>query len=293
MQLLSNIQVSFYNIFELYKTQGKRWLGFSTLFAVLSTIFTALLICSVIFIFQLVWLAIEGVNISFVNIVSNPQFIMDYKSYVPFMSVMNLGIYGIFLHRKVWNPTEKITFSSFFKSISGTNWWLYFVFSTTGILVSLLLYLLLDPSHGRLDLYTYADYTSSFTGWICSTGSMVVDHLPILLVFLLLRNYFSSQGVTLSKSAAKIVFFALLILNFAVTNFSVAVLTFVSGRIFSLIRIPFQEELIPTILGISAYIIVGAAFLPGLAAALMYPFLHNSEQETILRDEQVIDDLAD
>jgi hypothetical protein len=295
MQLLSNIQFSIYNIFELYKTQGKRWLGFSTLFTILSTISTALLICTVLLIFQLVWMAAEGANISFSTIIDNPQFIMDFKSYVPFMSVMNLGIYGIFLHYKIGNPTEKITFSSFFKSISGTNWWLYFVFSSVGILVSRLLYLLLNPSpqEGLDQLITYVDYTSNFEDWLCSIGRMVVDQLPILLVFLLLRNHFSSQGVTLSKSAAKIVFLALLILYFAVSNFSVAVLTFISGYIFSLIRLPFQEELIPTILSVSAYVIIASAFLPGLAAALTYPFLHSFERETILHNEQVIEDLAD
>lgn len=284
MNLLSNLQFTIHRIFELYKTQGKRWYGFSMLFTIFSLLFCTLVTGALLFVYYAVERMTDGTGVSVSRIFEGMFLSNDLTIYSQFAITLTFGLYALFIYLQEQSPaTDKITFGRFFESIGGNTLWLYLLFTVGGIVVSKLTGGLLNPSL-HFDRDSLRQFTglveggfSPFMEWLFSLLQFLLNQLPIVLTFFLIRMHLSKRGLVLVNKEVRTAFFALLIVYFAINNFSIDVVYFVNSYIMKLIMIPFTEALIPTVLLIAIYVFLIALFAAGIAGSLIYPFLYHNE----------------
>lgn len=279
MNLLSNLQFSLYNIFELYKTQGKRWYGFSMLFAIFSSLASVLIATLFLFAcYETESLLDNGNQMkSIAARFEYGEFLADLTIYTQLMMVLNISMYSIYLyHRK--EDSGKITFGDFFNRIGSSTWKLYVLLALGGMLVSRLFVLLFTPYGGDAFSVLFPGMHSPLMNWVLSLIQLAVNTFPALLAFILVRKHLAGKERRYTARMARTVFAAFLILYFAVSNFSYDILNFITQYIFRLVLIPFLDDWLPIMFVAVLCLFILGIFYLGIAGATIFPFLYKPEE---------------
>lgn len=296
MQLISNLQTSINRIFELYRTQGKRHYAFSMVFTICTSIFSLLIAAILLF-------AYYSAHAIFSIYDQNPwerlTSMVDLAWATLFVTILNMALYSLFLHRMTEKPEEKISFSSFFASIQPETWLFYCFALVIGIFANGFLSDLIIDLHrsqsGQAEtmgrLLSEMQFRSPLLEWFLSIGQLALQFLPVALAFVMIRRQLIRQGVHLERKQVRTAFWTVLMLSYAVFILSGQLISFVRLYVIKLIMIPFQEMLIPGILSIALYIFLLGIFYPSLAASLLFPFLYEGKKSVVLSEETPIDEL--
>jgi hypothetical protein len=288
--LLSNIQFTLNSIFGLYKTQGKRWYGFSMMFAIFSTLSSVVIVSAFLYVYYQIDLMLDGApEKSFGYLIKSGQFLTELQIYSQLIMILHISVYSIFLHNQR-SSQEPITFGGFFRGIDGRTWGWYLVFALGGILVSKLYSVATVPQFPYTSNPLYAlisEYQSPLMSWFLSVLQLVTELLPVLLAFLLIRMNLSAKNIRLTSKEAWTSFISLLIISLAITNFSYDILGIIQKYILVLLLIPFVDNWIPYLLVYVICLLLLAIFYLGLAGAMLFPFLYHGNKE--LANERFID----
>jgi hypothetical protein len=279
MRLLSQLQFSINGIFELYITQGRRFYGFSILFAIFSSIWSALLGALVVYIyFSIAYLfQINQVNPT-TRLFEHGDSWFYINSAITFIIIINIGLYAIALNRFKRTPNEPISFGTFFSNIKASTWGLYFICSTAGIIAMNLLSDFATPSPnyagGSMEQLELSFAGPSLSDLFFSFCIFLLQFTPIVLGFIVLYDSLKKDGIKLQRKEIIRTLFVTIILSLVIYIGSSLISVFINKYIVRLISIPFQEPLIPGILTLVIYVFLIGIFYLGLAGSFLLPFLY-------------------
>lgn len=288
MKILDSLQHTFHAIFELYKTSGRRYYGFSMGFAIASVLVSIIMSLIVITVYTAI--TSQGVIFDFNKQVFYFNYLYNYGSDI---MVFNFSLYGIFLYRNSTSG-ERPSFSAFFSAIDARTWGIYLLLVIASLVCSLGIEYFLNPPStgaygGRGADYSYS---SPFATYIRAVINLLKQFIPFILAFFLIRNSLRELADFRNKSSLRAIFFTLLILGFALNLFSSQAVNIVQTLFTSLLVIPFEEFWIPMVLSLVVYIFLIAVFYPGIAGALVFPFTvkaYENEQPIPRQDNDLTD----
>ncbi|MES2555631.1 MAG: hypothetical protein V4604_05740 [Bacteroidota bacterium] len=301
MKLLSQIQFSINGIFDLYITQGRRFYGFSILFAILSSIWSIIIGGIVLYIYFTIAYTMGETRFDASQILfdsGNGAESLRYTSV--FIMILNLSLYALALNQFKRSTSTRISFGTFFRCIPSSTWLTYFMFAVGGVLFICLLCDSLTPSSqingSSLERMTRLFSGSSLDEVFISLVALLLQFSPVVLGFFLIHLTFKRNGTGLKKKEILHTLLTTVILAFVLFICASKLVEFVNDYIIRLISIPFQEMLIPSILSIMIYISLFGVFYLGLAGSYLLPFLFHEDnadqkRDMILNENSPIDEL--
>jgi hypothetical protein len=288
MKLLTQLQFSINGIFDLYITQGNRFYGFSILFAIFSSLWSALLGLIVVYIYFIIASLLDLNSMDFNKRFFDGDSLIYATSASTFIMIINMSLYAIALNRFKREITQRISFSSFFKCIDSSSWGLYFICTTAGVII---MHLLTDfaaastnYSSGSMQQLLSMYEGPSATDLFLSLCVFILQFTPIVLGFFILYRSLKQTGIELQQKEIARTLLTVLILSFVIYIGASTISTFVNNYVVRLISMPFQEPLIPGILTVVIYIFLIGIFYLGLASSFLLPFLFHENKESAERD---------
>ncbi|MDH4472706.1 MAG: hypothetical protein QE487_08845 [Fluviicola sp.] len=301
MRLLSQLQFSINGIFELYITQGRRFYGFSILFAIFSSIWSVILGLIVVYVYFIIASLLDLNPTNF-----NKRFFDNGDSWyyatnaAAFIMIINMSLYAIALNRFKRVLKERLSFGGFFRSINSSTWGLYFICSSAGVIIMNLLTDFATPSPnyagGSMQQLLNSYEGSSATNLFFSFFVFLLQFTPVVLGFLILYRSLKKTGIELQQKEVGRTLVTVIILSFVIYIGATSISTFVNNYIVRLISMPFQEPLIPSILTLVIYVFLIGVFYLGFASSFLLPFLFHENDEVgkrdiILNENSPIDEL--
>lgn len=279
MRLLSQLQFSINGIFELYITQGRRFYGFSILFAIFSSIWSAILGLIVVYVYFIIanLLDLNPMNVNR-RFFDNGDSLIYGTNAAAFIMFINMSLYAIALNRFKRMLNERLSFGGFFRSINSSTWGLYFICTSVGIIVMNLLTDFATPAPnyvgGSMQQLTAMYNGPSATDLFFSFLVFLLQFTPVVLGFFILYRSLKKTGIELQKKEVGRTLVTVIILSFIIYIGATSISTFVNNYIVRLISMPFQEPLIPGILTLVIYVFLIGVFYLGLAGSFLLPFLY-------------------
>lgn len=289
MRLLSQLQFSISGIFDLYITQGRRFYGFSILFAIFSSIWSALLGLIVVYIYFIIanLLDLNSMNVN-KRFFDNGDSLIYATNAAAFIMIINMSLYAIALNQFKRKLTERLSFGGFFRSIDSSSWGLYFICSSAGVIIMNLLTDFAAPSPnyagGSMQQLTAMYEGPSATDLFFSFCVFLLQFTPVVLGFLILYRSLKKTGIELQQKEIGRTLLTVVILSFVIYIGANSISTFVNNYIVRLISMPFQEPLIPGILTLVIYVFLIGVFYLGFASSFLLPFLFHENDESEKRD---------
>src|SRR3989338_1551522 len=190
MKLLTQLQFSINGIFDLYITQGRRFYGFSILFAILSSLWSAILGLVVVYIYFIIANMLDLNSMNFNKRFFDGDSIIYATGAAEFIMIINMSLYAIALNRFKREVTQRISFGTFFKCIDSSTWGLYFICTTAGVIIMNLLTDFATPSPnyagGSMQQLRSLYEGPSATDLFFSFCVFILQFTPIVLGFFIL-----------------------------------------------------------------------------------------------------------
>lgn len=289
MRLLTQLQFSINGIFDLYITQGRRFYGFSTLFAILSSIWSVIIGVIVLYIYFTLAYTMGETRFSATQILFDSGIGSDALNYATvFIMILNMSLYALALNKLKRSTETRISFGTFFRCIPSSTWLTYFLFAAGGILFMSILGDSMTPSEqirgGSMNNMSRVFSGSSSVDTLISLAAMILQFTPVVLGFLLIQLTFKKIGNGLKKKDIWHTLLTTIIIAFILFVCTTKLIELVNEYIFRLIAIPFQEMLIPIILSLVIYIFLFGIFYLALAGSFLLPFLYHEDSDSEKRD---------
>ena len=301
MRLLSQLQFSINGIFDLYIKQGRRFYGFSTIFAILSSIWSGIIGLIVLYIYFTIAYTMGETRANATKILFNSGNGAEAIRYATFfIMILNISLYSLALNKFKRSTSTRISFGTFFSCIPSSTWLTYFLFAVGGILFMNLSNDYITPSYqfngGSIEDVRHVFSGSSAEDLIFSLFALILQFTPVILGFLLIQLTFRKIGNGLKKKDIWLTLLTTIIVAFILYVCTTELIEFVNNYLIRMISIPFQEMLIPAILTLVVYIFLIGVFYLGLAGAFLLPFLFHERDDTekqdiILNENSPIDEL--
>ncbi|ASS49447.1 MAG: hypothetical protein A3D31_02995 [Candidatus Fluviicola riflensis] len=300
MKLLTQLQFSINGIFDLYITQGRRFYGFSILFAILSSLWSAILGLVVVYIYFIIANMLDLNSMNFNKRFFDGDSIIYATGAAEFIMIINMSLYAIALNRFKREVTQRISFGTFFKCIDSSTWGLYFICTTAGVIIMNLLTDFATPSPnyagGSMQQLRSLYEGPSATDLFFSFCVFILQFTPIVLGFFILYRSLKKTGIELHQKEIARTLLTVVILSFVIYIGATSISTFVNNYIVRLISMPFQEPLIPGILTLVIYVFLIGLFYLGLAGSYLLPFFFHEndvdqKRDIILNEHSPIDEL--
>lgn len=296
MRLLTQLQFSINGIFDLYITQGRRFYGFSTLFAILSSIWSGIISLIVLFIYFTITYTMGESRADATKILFNSGNGAEAIRYATFfIMILNISLYALALNKFKRSTETRISFGTFFRCIPSSTWLTYFLFAGGGILFMNLSNDYITPSH-QFNEVRHGFSGSSAEDILFSLFALILQFAPVVLGFLLIQLTLKKNGNGLKKKDIWHTLLTTVIVAFILHVCTTELIEFVNDYLIRMISIPFQEQLIPGILTLVIYIFLIGIFYLGLAGSFLLPFLYHEDsdlekRDIILNENSPIDEL--
>lgn len=284
MRLLTQLQFSINGIFDLYITQGRRFYGFSTLFAILSSIWSVIIGVIVLYIYFTLAYTMGETRFSATQILFDSGIGSDALNYATvFIMILNMSLYALALNKLKRSTETRISFGTFFRCIPSSTWLTYFLFAVGGILFMNLSNDYITPSH-QFNEVRHGFSGSSAEDILFSLFALILQFAPVVLGFLLIQLTLKKNGNGLKKKDIWHTLLTTVIVAFILHVCTTELIEFVNDYLIRMISIPFQEQLIPGILTLVIYIFLIGIFYLGLAGSFLLPFLYHEDSDSEKRD---------
>lgn len=301
MKLLTQLQFSINGIFDLYINQGRRFYGFSTLFAILSCLWSGIISLIVLFIYFTIAYTMGETRADATKILFNSGNGAEAIRYATFfIMILNICLYSIALNKFKHSTSTRVSFGAFFRCIPSSTWLTYFLFAVGGILFMNLSNDYITPSYqfngGSIEDVRHMFRGSSAEDLFFSLFALILQFAPVVLGFLLIQLTFKKNGNGLKKKDIWHTLLTTIIIAFILYVSTTKLIEFVNDYLIRMISIPFQEQLIPGILTLVIYIFLIGVFYLALAGSFLLPFLYHvgsdsEKRDIILNENSPIDEL--
>lgn len=278
MNLLKHLQFTLNSIFDLYINHGKKYYGFSLLFAIVGTI--SCFIVSLLLVFLIGSITDAPARESLFGLSMMEHATEHYQEVFSLMIGLTMGIYALCIRHSSEDPGEKITLGSSFRRI-GADTWLFFALAAIG--GGLFIYFVDDQLRNARGSGSPLENLISYSGiwdyWFLDIFSYVKVLLPFVLSFFIIRGQLKKSGIYTSKTNRRATFWSALILGFVINTLSVTFIAMVSRLFMTPLARFFEFSMVlPIVLTFCLYIFILSRFLPGLGGALVYPMLYEPER---------------
>jgi len=288
--MIDALKFSINSIFDFYRQKIKGFYNFSLGFIALSAVYSVVISITIILISDKFGI-LPKYQLSHNNSIG--EFLLDSltsqagRSLLESFAILSLGLYAIYLKGQLQND-QKSSVKGFLKALSTKDWTM---FMFVALIVCVIQVITIDgPFYsnqnekgllGTINIFYQETWKIRLFKWLDSIINLIKDYLPYIgALYLVMNNIKDRPGQQLLKNA-KTILLPVLILSFCANTIGGEVFYYFHKYIITLFYIPFRDNISPGILGIVAYIIMTAYFVPAVAGAVLFPVLNGVRAQNV------------
>ena len=286
MKIAENLKFTFNKMFDLYINKFKQLYTLSIKFSISASIFSLVLT----FIFIVLVFSVNKderflSDFSFQGIFLSP-FIVQ-RIYLVYFSIiiLSISLLSVLIIKNDFN--DNISLKKYMKFIPKKIYNKYFIYLFIILLINIILF-------GDAIKIKGSDYQSNmivdnvfmegnsklpdFYSWFNSVIDLFKTYFPYLLSMMIIIEIVAGNIKWNTIKKYKTAFWAALFFSFIVEVVFNSVYSYIDFYIIYPLKIPFEYDIIPGIIGFSIAIMIFAFFFIAFAAVLLYPFLFEKKK---------------